>query len=249
MQGFQTTLGVNIDHIASLRQARHTPYPNIRRAIADAEAGGADGITIHLREDRRHIQDADVYLARECVSTHLNLEMAATTEMLEIALQVKPDYCCLVPEKREELTTEGGLDIDKHRDRIALVCETLHAAGIAVSLFIEPEISILESALQVGAKIVELHTGGYALATGDVQQQAHRHIVQAVEQGTDLGLQVNAGHGLALGNVGAIAAIPQIRELNIGHAIIADAVFVGLKEAVRAFKHTINGAGQPFNSK
>ena len=237
-----TTLGVNIDHVASLRQARRTPYPDIRHAIAEAEAGGADGITIHLREDRRHIQDTDVYLARECVTTHLNLEMAATPEMLGIALQVNPDYCCLVPEQRAELTTEGGLDIDRHRGRIAKVCETLHAAGIAVSLFVEPELSILESALQVGAKIVELHTGQYAVATGDTQQQAYKRIVQAAVRGADLGLQVNAGHGLTIDNVATIAAIPPIQELNIGHAIVADAVFIGLKEAVRAFKTTIQMA-------
>ena len=239
MKTFPTTLGVNIDHIASLRQARHTPYPDFRRAIADAEAGGADGITIHLREDRRHIQDADVYLARECVTTHLNLEMAATPEMLKIALDVKPDYCCLVPEKREELTTEGGLDVQKHRERIAEVCETLHAAGIAVSLFVEPDFSVLDLAAQVGAKIVELHTGEYAITTGEAQRQAHRRIVRAAGHGADLGLQVNAGHGLSLDNVVAIALIPQIQELNIGHAIVADAVFVGLKEAVRAFKETL----------
>ncbi len=239
MKNFRTTLGVNIDHVANLRQARYTPYPDFRRAVAEAEAGGADGITIHLREDRRHIQDADVYLARECVGTHLNLEMAATAEMLEIALRVKPDYCCLVPEKREELTTEGGLDVYKHRKRIADMCETLRAAGIAVSLFVEPDLSVLELAVRCGAGIVELHTGEYAVATGDARQQAHRRIVDAARRGTELGLQVNAGHGLTLDNVGAIAAIPQIQELNIGHAIVADAIFIGLKEAVRAFKRTI----------
>lgn len=244
MKSFQTTLGVNIDHIASLRQARHTPYPDFRRAIADAEAGGADGITIHLREDRRHIQDADVYLARECVTTHLNLEMAATTEMLEIALQVKPDYCCLVPEKREELTTEGGLDVQKHRGRITEMCETLSAVGIAVSLFIEPDLSILDLAVAVGAKIVELHTGEYALASGDEQLRAYRRIEQAARHGDALGLQVNAGHGLSLDNVEAIATIPQIRELNIGHAIVADAVFIGIKAAVYAFKRIIETAGK-----
>ncbi len=244
MKNFRTTLGVNIDHVANLRQARYTPYPDFRRAVAEAEAGGADGITIHLREDRRHIQDADVYLARECVGTHLNLEMAATAEMLGIALRVKPDYCCLVPERREELTTEGGLDVRKHRKRIASVCETLRAAGIAVSLFVEPDLSVLELAVQCGAEIVELHTGEYAGTTGDIQQQAHRRIVEAARQGAELGLQVNAGHGLTLDNVGAIAAISQIQELNIGHAIVADAVFVGLKEAVRTFKRTITQADE-----
>ena len=244
MKNFQTTLGVNIDHVANLRQARHTPYPDFRCAIAEAEAGGADGITIHLREDRRHIQDADVYLARQCVSTHLNLEMAATPEMLDIALQVKPDYCCLVPEKREELTTEGGLDLHKHIRRIVDICEMLSASGIAVSLFVEPDLSILELAVQCGAKIVELHTGEYALATGDAQRQAHRRIVDAARQGSELGLQINAGHGLTLDNVGTIAAIPQIQELNIGHAIVADAIFVGLKEAVRTFKKTIKLASE-----
>ena len=245
MKNLQTTLGVNIDHVANLRQARYTPYPDFRRAVAEAEAGGADGITIHLREDRRHIQDADVYLARECVSTHLNLEMAATAEMVEIALRVKPDYCCLVPERREELTTEGGLDVHEHQRRIADVCETLGATGVAVSLFVEPDLSVLELAVQSGAKIVELHTGEYAAATGDTQQQAYRRIVDAARQGAELGLQVNAGHGLTLDNVGAIAAIPQIQELNIGHAIVADAIFIGLKEAVRTFKETITLASKP----
>lgn len=242
MKNFPTTLGVNIDHIASLRQARYTPYPDFRRAISEAEAGGADGITIHLREDRRHIQDADVLLARRLVGTHLNLEMAATTEMLEIALNVKPDYCCLVPEQRAELTTEGGLDIVKHRQRISEVCEALHVAGIAVSLFVEPDPTVLESATQVGAKIVELHTGEYALATGNAQRTAYERIVAAVQYGTDIGLQVNAGHGLSIDNVERIATIPQIHELNIGHAIVADAVFIGLKEAVRAFKNIIQNA-------
>ena len=246
MNNFPTTLGVNIDHIASLREARHTPYPDLRRTIAEVEAGGADGITMHLREDRRHIQDADVYLARECVTTHLNLEMAATTEMLEIALRVKPDYCCLVPERRAELTTEGGLDIDTHRKRIAEVCETLHAADIAVSLFIEPELSVLEAAIQIGARIVELHTGEYANTTGEARQYAYERIVRAARHGTELGLQVNAGHGLTLDNVGSIAGIPQIRELNIGHAIVADAVFIGLKSAVRAFKETLQVSGEPL---
>ena len=244
MKNFQTTLGVNIDHVANLRQARHTPYPDFCHAVDEAEAGGADGITIHLREDRRHIQDADVYLARQCVNTHLNLEMAATAEMLEIALRVKPDYCCLVPEKREELTTEGGLDVHKHRKRISDMCETLSASGIAVSLFVEPDLSVLELAVQSGAKIVELHTGEYALASGDAQRQAHQRIVDAARQGAELGLQINAGHGLTLNNVGAIAAIPQIQELNIGHAIVADAIFIGLKEAVRTFKKTITLASE-----
>ena len=172
--------------------------------------------------------------------------MAATTEMVEIALRVKPDYCCLVPEQREELTTEGGLDIDTHRERIAEVCETLHVAGIAVSLFIEPELSALEAAVQVGAKIVELHTGEYANTTGAARQHAYEGIVRAARHGTELGLQINAGHGLTLDNVGSIAGIPQIRELNIGHAIIADAVFIGLKSAVREFKKTLQVSGEPL---
>ena len=170
--------------------------------------------------------------------------MAATARMVEIALRVKPDYCCLVPERREELTTEGGLDVHKHRRRIADVCETLGATGIAVSLFVEPDLSVLELAVQCGANIVELHTGEYAAATGDAQHQVYRRIVDAARQGAELGLQVNAGHGLTLDNVGAIAAIPQIQELNIGHAIVADAIFIGLKEAVRTFKETITLANE-----
>lgn len=239
MTTYPTTLGVNIDHVATIRQARGTTYPDFKEAIYQAEAGGADGITIHLREDRRHVQDADVYLARECVTTHLNLEMAATEEMVEIALRVKPDFCCLVPEKREELTTEGGLDVVSHQKRIAKVCRALRSAGIAVSLFVEPNPQVLELSAKIGADIVELHTGEYALAAGEAQRATYNSIVQAAQHGEELGLQVNAGHGLHQANVGAIAAIPQIRELNIGHAIVADAIFISLKAAVQAFRLAI----------
>lgn len=233
---YTTTLGVNIDHVATLREARGTPYPDFKQAIEQAEAGGADGITIHLREDRRHVQDEDVYLARACVTTHLNLEMAATDEMLDIALRVKPDYCCLVPEKRAELTTEGGLDVIAHEKRVTEVCSALRAQDIAVSLFVEAKPQVLELSAKIGADIVELHTGEYALASGSTQQEIYQDIIKASEQAAALGLQVNAGHGLNRSNVGAIAAIPSLRELNIGHAIVADAVFVGLKASVQAFR-------------
>ncbi len=236
MSANDTRLGVNVDHVATLRQVRRTPYPDFARAIEIVEAAGADGITMHLREDRRHVQDADVHAAREKITTHLNLEMAATAEMIAIALDVQPDYCCLVPEKREELTTEGGLDVAAHAARVGEACAALGEAGIRVSLFVEPEVAVVERCAKLGAAIVELHTGEYALADGAERRRQLRRIEDAAARAAHVGLQVNAGHGLHLGNVAAVAAVPVIAELNVGHSIIADAVFHGLAGAVRRMR-------------
>jgi len=231
-------LGVNIDHVATIRQARGTRYPEPVLAALQCEQSGADAITLHLREDRRHIQDRDVRLLREVLQTRMNLEMAATDEMVAIACEVGPDDCCLVPEKREELTTEGGLDVAGNLPRMKEVCARLAEAGIRVSLFIDAEPHQLEAARESGAPVVEIHTGHYADA---VSAQARRRelvrIQEAVATGRRLGLQVNAGHGLDYHNVGEIAAIPGVRELNIGHAIVARALFTGLAGAVREMKH------------
>ncbi|MBD2103226.1 pyridoxine 5'-phosphate synthase [Leptolyngbya sp. FACHB-261] len=237
------TLGVNIDHVATIRQARRTVEPDPIAAAVLAELGGADGITVHLREDRRHIQDRDVRLLRQTVRTHLNLEMAATPEMVAIALDLKPDYITLVPEKREEVTTEGGLDIASQQSRITEIVDQLQQqGGIPVSLFIDADQPQLEAAAKVGAKFVELHTGRYAEARGEAEQ--HRELAvlqQGTTQARQLGLRVNAGHGLTYWNTAAIAAIPGMEELNIGHSIISRAVLVGLERAVREMKQLIVG--------
>ncbi len=235
-------LGVNIDHVATLRQARLTRYPDPVQAALVAEEAGADAITLHLREDRRHIQERDVRLIREVLLTRMNLEMAVTEEMLAIAEQVRPEDCCLVPERREELTTEGGLDVVGQTDRLRDACARLAAAGVRVSLFIDADPRQIEAAVEVGAPVIEIHTGHYADARGAAQEAEYRKVVEAVERGLDLGLQVNAGHGLNYQNVGPIAAIPGIRELNIGHAIVARAVFTGLPEAVREMKRLMREA-------
>ena len=236
-------LGVNIDHVATLRQARGTRYPDPIAAAITAEQAGADSITLHLREDRRHIQERDVTMLKDILLTHMNLEMAVTDEMLAFAEQVRPADCCLVPERREELTTEGGLDVVGQRSRIQEACARLTAAGVRVSLFIDADEAQLAAAAEVGAPVIEIHTGHFADATGREQRERELgKIVRAVDQGLALGLQVNAGHGLNYQNVQAIAAIPGIRELNIGHAIIARAVFTGLEEAVREMKHLMREA-------
>lgn len=229
-------LGVNIDHVATLRQVRGTAYPSLIEAAALAEQAGADAITIHLREDRRHIQDADVYALAASLGTRMNLEMAVTDAMLAIAERVRPADVCLVPERREELTTEGGLDVVSHQAAVGAACQRLRAAGVRVSLFIDPDAKQLRAAKAAGAPVVELHTGCYADASGAQRERELARLQVAVAEGMELGLQVNAGHGLTLDNVGAIAAIPGVRELNIGHAIVARAVFVGLAEAVREMK-------------
>ena len=230
-------LGVNIDHIATIRQARGTRYPDTVQAAALAEEAGADGITIHLREDRRHILDRDVYILNETLQTRMNLEMAVTEEMLSIAEKVKPAHCCLVPEKREELATEGGLDILGQEARIKEACERLANAGIEASLFIDPEPAQIDATIRCGAPVIELHTGAYADAETAQEQAAELQRIQAAASyAYQKGVIVNAGHGLHYHNVEQIAEIPELNELNIGHGIVARALFVGLKEAVAEMK-------------
>lgn len=230
-------LGVNIDHVATLRQARHTIYPDPIEAALIAESAGADAITLHLREDRRHIQDRDVEILRERLTSRMNLESAITAEMIAIALKIKPHDICLVPERREELTTEGGLDVIKYFDSVKRACQQLGEAGIRVSLFINADPKQIAAAARAGAPVIEIHTGGYADApTVEAQQKHFDDIVKAVDCGIDLGLKVNAGHGLHYDNVQSIAAIHEISELNIGHAIVARAIFVGFKQAVQEMK-------------
>jgi pyridoxine 5-phosphate synthase len=233
-------LGVNIDHVATVRQARGTNYPSVIDAARLAIGGGADSITVHLREDRRHINDADVKALCAATGTRINLEMAVTPEMLEIALQRNPSDVCLVPEKREELTTEGGLDVVANQQAVADAVAKLDAAGIRVSLFIDPDPDQLQAAQDAGAPVVELHTGTYADAISSGQQAAE---LQRLEKGClighSLGLQINAGHGLHLENVQPVARLPHMTELNIGHSIIARAIFVGLEKAVKEMKERI----------
>lgn len=229
-------LGVNIDHVATLRQARGTDYPDPVEAALLAEQAGADSITLHLREDRRHIQDHDLARLRDVMRTHMNLEMAVTDEMLGIAATIRPQDCCLVPEKREELTTEGGLDVAGQQRKVSDACDTLAAQGIRVSLFIDPDKEQLDAALAAGAPVVELHTGGYADATGGAQDEELERIVTAAAFGEEIGLVVHAGHGLHYENVQPVAAIPQIVELNIGHSIVARSVFDGFATAVGEMK-------------
>ncbi|MDR8524777.1 pyridoxine 5'-phosphate synthase [Shewanella fidelis] len=230
-------LGVNIDHIATLRQARGTNYPDPVHAAAVAEHAGAEGITIHLREDRRHIIDRDVYTLAKTLKTRMNFEMAVTEEMLDIACEIKPAYVCLVPEKREELTTEGGLDVAGQQDKIAAAVARLTKEGIKVSLFIDADSSQIDAAVAVGAPVIEIHTGCYADAETDSEQAAElKRITEMATYAHGKGLVVNAGHGLHYHNVKAIAAIPELYELNIGHAIIARAAIDGLDKAVRDMK-------------
>ncbi len=229
-------LGVNIDHIATLRQARGTRYPDPVKAAMDVELAGADSITLHLREDRRHIQERDVYLINEVLQTRMNLEMAVTDAMLSIAEKVQPCDCCLVPEKREELTTEGGLDVASQINKITDACERLKDAGVRTSLFIDADKKQIDAAVQVKAPVIEIHTGHYADYTGNAQLQEFERIKEGVLYAKSLGLQVNAGHGLHYHNVQPIVALADIEELNIGHAIIAQAVFIGLPNAVKEMK-------------
>ncbi|CAM4487700.1 MAG: Pyridoxine 5'-phosphate synthase [Legionella sp.] len=226
-------LGVNIDHVATVRQARGTRYPDPVQAAMDAEDAGADGITLHMREDLRHIQARDVRLIKEVLQTRMNLELAVTDAMLEFAEEISPEHTCLVPEKREEITTEGGLDILTHQQTVERAVRRLHAMGSEVSLFIDPDLDQIKAAADVGAPVIELHTGCYADATHVEQQHELERIKRAAEYAASLNLIVNAGHGLNYHNVQAIAAIKELHELNIGHAIIARALFCGMKEAVR----------------
>ncbi|MBD2096088.1 pyridoxine 5'-phosphate synthase [Trichocoleus sp. FACHB-591] len=236
------TLGVNIDHIATIRQARRTVEPDPVPAAVLAELAGADGITVHLREDRRHIQDRDVRLLRQTVRTHLNLEMAATDEMVAIALDIKPDYVTLVPERREEVTTEGGLEIAGQQERMEQVVAQLQNAGIPVSLFIDADPAQIQASAAVGAKFIELHTGRYAEAHDEVSRAKELEILaEGCRQAIAAGLRVNAGHGLTYWNVYPVACLEGMEELNIGHTIISRAALVGLERAVREMKQAMRG--------
>lgn len=239
------TLGVNIDHVATIRQARRTVEPDPVGAAVLAELAGADGITVHLREDRRHIQDRDVRLLRQTVRTHLNLEMAATDEMVSIALDIRPDYVTLVPERREEVTTEGGLDVAGQLDRMQHVVQTLQTAGIPVSLFIDADKDQIEASAAVHAKFIELHTGPYAEAHDEETVAKELAVLaQGCELAISKGLRVNAGHGLTYWNVFPVACLPGMEELNIGHTIVSRAVLVGMERAVREMKQAILGQRQ-----
>lgn len=229
-------LGVNIDHVATLRQARGTSYPDPVEAALIAERAGADSITLHLREDRRHIQDYDLDALKAAMSTHMNLEMAVTEEMLGIAERLGPQDVCLVPEKREELTTEGGLDVISQPQRVRDACARLAASNIRASIFIDPDRAQLDAAVESGAPVVELHTGAYADAPPDAELAELQRIVDAAMYADSVGLVVNAGHGLHYSNVKAIARIPQLVELNIGHAIISHSIFDGIAKAVAEMK-------------
>jgi pyridoxine 5-phosphate synthase len=238
-------LGVNVDHVATLRQARRTTYPDPLFAALVAEQAGADSITIHLREDRRHIQDRDVRMCKDALQTRLNLEMAATEEMVNIALDVRPSDCCLVPERREEVTTEGGLDVVAHEAALRSICARLTDAGIRVSLFIDPDAAQLDAARRIGAPVVELHTGAYAESHAEKRAQEFRRIQEAAQYGQALGLTVHAGHGLNYHNVQPIAALAPIVELNIGHSIVARAVIDGMHKAVAEMKRLMTEARAP----
>jgi pyridoxine 5-phosphate synthase len=238
-------LGINIDHVATLRQVRGTPYPDPVEVALLAEQAGADSITAHLREDRRHIQDRDVELLQQRLRTHLNLEMAISEEMLAIAERLRPRDCCLVPERRAELTTEGGLDVVRYFPAVQAACQRLAAVGSKVSLFIDAQASQLEAVLRSGAPAVEIHTGHYADAIGEEREQWLARIAEFARQAAAAGLHVHAGHGLTLENVRPIAAIAEIEELNIGHSIVARAVTVGLAEAVAEMKREMHKARQP----
>lgn len=233
-------LGVNIDHIATLRQARGTRYPDPVQAAALAEEAGADGITVHLREDRRHIQDRDIHLLAQTLQTRMNLEMAVTEEMLALAEKIRPPHVCLVPEKREELTTEGGLDVIRHEDQIRAACMRLADVGCEVSLFIDPDPAQIDAAVRCGAPVIELHTGHYADAETIVASSDElERLKTAARHGWQQGLVINAGHGLHYHNVEPVAEIPELNELNIGHGIIARAVMVGLKSAVAEMRQRL----------
>ena len=236
-------LGVNIDHVATLRQARGTIYPDPVQAALICEEAGAEGITLHLREDRRHIQDDDVRRMRPVLKTHMNLELAVTAEMVAFAKEIKPQHVCFVPEKREEVTTEGGLDVVGHFEDVKAATAELTAVGCDVSLFIDADFAQIDAAVACGAPTIEIHTGAYADAdTPEAQAKELERIVKGAEYAAAKGLVVNAGHGLNLSNVAPIAQIPQIHEFNIGHSIVADSVFVGMTQAVKDMKAAIKAA-------
>lgn len=237
-------LGINIDHVATVRNARGGDNPDPVRAARLAQEAGADGITAHLREDRRHIRDEDIAALKQHLTIPLNLEMAATDEMLAIALKHRPHACCIVPEKREERTTEGGIDCISGFARLQPVVAALKDAGIRVSMFIEPDRKQIDAAHNLGAPVIELHTGAYAHASGDARAHLLKHIINGAEFGADLGLEIHAGHGLTYDNVGPIAAIAHVRELNIGHFLIGEAIFVGLGNAMARMRNAMNAARQ-----
>jgi pyridoxine 5-phosphate synthase len=237
-------LGVNIDHVATLRQARGTDYPDIVEAARVCEEAGADGITVHLREDRRHIQDADVTALRARIRTRMNLEMANAPDIVRVACEVRPHEVCMVPERRQELTTEGGLDVAGQRDAIAASIERLHKAGIAVSLFIEADEAQIRAAARTGAEMIELHTGTYCEARGTRRDAELARLRAGADLAAELGLQVNAGHGLNTANLGGILAVPHLHTLNIGHSIVARAVFIGLAAAVAEMLAAMRGGGR-----
>ena len=242
-----TSLGVNIDHVAGVRQARMTNEPDPVQMAFLAELGGADGITIHLREDRRHIQERDLAILRETIKTRLNLEMAATQEMLDLALKIKPDMITLVPEKREEITTEGGLDIVANKEKLKIFVDKIQSSGIPISLFVDPIFSQLEASSNISVRWVELHTGTYALSSWKNQALEFSKIKEGVIKARNLGLRVNAGHGLTYQNVEPIASIQGIEELNIGHTIISRALAIGIQEAVKEMKEIIRSPrNEPF---
>ena len=244
MTSNQPLLGVNIDHIATLRQARGVAYPDPVAGALICEQAGADGITLHLREDRRHIQDDDVRRMRPVLTTRMNLEIAVTDEMVAFAKEIQPHHVCFVPEKRQEITTEGGLDVLGHFEDVKAATQALTAIGCDVSLFIDADFAQIDAAIACGAPTIELHTGAYADAkTAEAQEIELERIIKGTEYAASKGLVVNAGHGLNLDNVAAIAAIPQIHELNIGHSIIAESVFVGLEQAVKDMKAALHAAG------
>ena len=238
----QLRLGVNIDHVATVRNARGGAFPDPVRAAILAEQSGADGITAHLREDRRHISDDDIARLTAAIKIPLNLEMAATEEMLAIALKAKPHAVCIVPEKREERTTEGGIDVLGQFARLQPIVAQLVAAGIRVSMFIEPDRKQLDASRSLGAPVVELHTGAYANAQGAEREKLLKHIHNAAEFGADLGLEIHAGHGLTYDNVKAVAAIPHVRELNIGHFLVGEAIFAGFAESIQKMRTLMDEA-------
>ncbi|MGR8950555.1 MAG: pyridoxine 5'-phosphate synthase [Gammaproteobacteria bacterium] len=236
------TLGVNIDHVATLREARGGVEPSVLSAAMAAIEGGADAITVHLREDRRHIQDHDVASLKEQINCRLNLEMAATNEMIGIAKSILPACCCVVPEKRQELTTEGGLDVIANQGQIRALVDALSDVGVEVSLFIDPDLRQIECARSCGAPTVEIHTGSYANVQGEARDQEFTRVARAIELAIDCGMQANAGHGLDYANVKRVVAIRGVAELNIGHSIISRAISVGLKQAVGEMKDLVSGA-------
>ena len=235
-------LGVNLDHVATIRQQRYTPYPDMLNAIKISESSGADSITMHLREDRRHIQLEDIKIARQYIQTKLNLEMAPTLEMCEIANKIKPDFVCIVPEKRQELTTEGGLNVKKNFDSLKKIIKKLEKSGAMISLFVEPDLEVIDLAKELNVGAVELHTGKYAEANNNEKEKYIKQIHNASDHANKLSLIVNAGHGLDYTNVKEIARINHINELNIGHSIIAESIFLGLAEAIKKMKNSIKRA-------